>query len=393
MRLDIERLWSQLSLHDVDKRLSLRLIELFSQEQAEVNSAEDLVLSLRAFEQIKELLELYRGKLYLRRGLELHSAAAVSRSLCFLAEQAGEGHPLCELLAQGCFQPIFMRSCMDVEWSSLEIKERERLVEASLSSVSVEAGSFLMGALPEDELAHEREKPRHKVTLDHSLQCLAYPVTQGLYELLIHEASSSFKGASRPAEQLSWLDGVVFCNVLSRYQGLAEVYELPEGSEKALREQRVARESWSGKVNLYAEKVTWNSEATGWRLPTEAEWEYLARAEAEELYAGGDELNDVGWSKENSGDETQAVGQKRPNSWGLYDMSGNVWEWCWDWWDEPYSGEAEVDPTGPLYSLFRVYRGGSWVLPKDFARVSSRYYDYPSRRRDQQGLRLVRSLF
>ncbi|MEO1589641.1 MAG: SUMF1/EgtB/PvdO family nonheme iron enzyme, partial [Bacteroidota bacterium] len=145
---------------------------------------------------------------------------------------------------------------------------------------------------------------------------------------------------------------------------------------------------------IEGEEVHWIQESKGYRLPTEAEWEYAARGGEKSQpseYAGSPDLDQVGWYTANSEGETQAVGQKRPNALGLYDLSGNVWEWCWDWYDN-YSQEPQIDPTGPEGGSFRVFRGGSWSHGADGCRVASRSYLHPSSRYHFFGFRLARSL-
>ena len=133
--------------------------------------------------------------------------------------------------------------------------------------------------------------------------------------------------------------------------------------------------------------VSCNFGAKGYRLLTEAEWEYCARAGQRFKYSGSDDVNEVAWYKANSGKETHPVGLKKPNGFGLYDMSGNVWEWCWDW-KGSYSSGTQVDPTGPTSGSDRVSRGGSWNRLPRFERVSGRDSGTPTRRYDGVGFRL-----
>ena len=177
-------------------------------------------------------------------------------------------------------------------------------------------------------------------------------------------------------ENVSWCDAVLFCNRLSALEGLEPCYELPEPFQND---------------NGWSQKVIWNREANGYRLPTEAEWEYCARGGEEHLYSGSDDIDEVAWYGGNSGDETHGVGQKKANGYGLYDMSGNVWEWVWDSWFREYGSSV----TEPVYidtsSPYRVYRGGSWL---DFAwnsRVSFRRLLNASDR-SYQGFRFLRTI-
>ena len=184
---------------------------------------------------------------------------------------------------------------------------------------------------------------------------------------------SHFKGASRPVETVSWLDCVIFANLLSEKEGLDKVYEIPEGMEEDCRNQT---DDWDESLDEYADHVKVNNSANGYRLPTEAEWEYAAKGGEDYSYAGSNDLNEVGWYYENSGDETHPVGKKKANGYGLYDMSGNVWEWCFDAYD----------------SSSRVYRGGSWYYYTGNCGVSNRRRGYPSNRYYDVGVRFFRSV-
>jgi formylglycine-generating enzyme len=176
-----------------------------------------------------------------------------------------------------------------------------------------------------------------------------------------------------PVIHVSWNDAIAYCNWRSEKEGLTKVY------------------------TISGDKVTANWNANGYRLPTEAEWEYAARgaeAGAKEgfKYAGSNNLDEVGWYSENSGGQTHPVGQKKPNQLGLYDMSGNVWEWCWDWYDSGYyaKNNNSRDPRGSDSGSYRVSRGGSWSGTPAYARVAYRGYYSPGLRYNLLGFRLAR---
>ena len=244
--------------------------------------------------------------------------------------------------------------------------------------IPVEGGEFLMGSSKEDKGAYSFEKPQHKVLLsDFSIG--KYPVTQELYELVTNKTPSYFKGAKRPVERVSWYDAVEFCNALSKkleydcYYNINKEEQEPESQRK-----------W---------KVTTNKGANGFRLSTEAEWEYTARGgvhKSNYVYAGSAELDEVGWYDENSHKESKEVGLKAPNALGIYDMSGNVFEWCWDWFGS--YDKAAKKPIGAKSGLNRVDRGGSWNYGFNYCRVAYRnFFKVPNYRYHFLGFRLTRA--
>ena len=196
----------------------------------------------------------------------------------------------------------------------------------------------------------------HKVTLTNHFELGVYEVTQEEYERVMGTNPSQFKGARNPVEQVSWDDAVEFCRKLSA---------------------------------LPAEK----SAGYVYRLPTEAEWEYACRAGTTTVYSFGDsaaQLGEYAWYIDNSGNATHPVGGKKPNAWGLYEMHGNVWEWCQDWYGDYPSGAA-TDPTGPSSGSGRVHRGGSWNGNFERCRSANRFRGTPDYRSYSQGFRVLRS--
>ena len=218
----------------------------------------------------------------------------------------------------------------------------------------IPAGTFIMG---EGGQAHE-------VTLTEPFQMGIHEVTQAQYEQVMGVNPSYFKGADNPVNNVSWEDAVEFCRKLS---------ELPV--EK-------------GAGNVY-------------RLPTEAEWEYACRAGTTTKYSFGNdksELGDTAWYAENSGNKPHPVGSKQPNPWGLYDMNGNVSEWCQDWYGDYPSGSVTDptgpptgDPTGASWGSFRVLRGGGWDASAEGCPSASRGGTYPSYRSSNFGFRVCLS--
>ena len=227
---------------------------------------------------------------------------------------------------------------------------REVINDLISNMIYVEGGTFTMGATPEQGSdAFDWEKPAHKVAVS-SFNIGKYEVTQREWEAVMGSNPSKFKGDNLPVEQVSWEDCQEFIRKLN---------------------------SLTGK---------------NFRLPTEAEWEYAARGgniSKGYKYAGSNNLDDVAWYDEDKNEGfTHEVGDKSPNELGLYDMSGNVWEWCVDWYDD-YSSDAQTNPQGPNSGSYRVFRGGGWFDDVIYNRVSYRNYDVPGRRFSNLGFRLV----
>ncbi len=217
---------------------------------------------------------------------------------------------------------------------------------------------FIMGS-PEDDPDRLDDEIAHEVTLTRAFAIATTPVTQALWVAVTGSNPSWFTGGPeaprRPVEMVSWFDAVRFCNALSAKVGLVPAYRVGAGDDPTV--LRVA-------------------DADGFRLPTEVERECAARAGTRHVYAGGDDLDAVAWHDENSAGRTQPVRRMRANAWGLYDMSGNVGEWCWDSYDE-YPAASVVDPTGPASGATRVKRGVSWDLDPQGVRVACRYFQDP----------------
>jgi len=237
-------------------------------------------------------------------------------------------------------------------------------VNTPQNMVYVEGGTFLMGS--------ERDywqKPVHEVTVS-SFYMGKYEVTQKEYQAVMGSNPSDFRGNNRPVHKVSWYDAVEYCNRLSKKEGLTPCY------------------SGSG------DDITCNWNANGYRLPTEAEWEYAARGginKDDYIHSGSNDIYKVAWYLINSR-KTHYVGKKKANSLGIYDMSGNVYEWCWDWYDEAYySKSPRNNPTGAASGSIRVCRGGSWISSLGDCTVSFRFYYDPFSRYCNLGFRVVRA--
>ena len=215
-----------------------------------------------------------------------------------------------------------------------------------------------------------------------------YHVTQELWEGVMGNNPSSFSGARRPVEKVSWYDAVEFCNALSECNNLAPCYYHDKAFQQVFG-RRGGRYTLSNKGEVF-----WNPAATGYRLPTEMEWEYAARGGRQSQgfeYAGGEKLEESGWYDDNSYEETQPVGLKLPNELGLYDMNGNVWEWCWDWYGNYPKQQQQLNYKGADVGSHRVVRGGSWNFESQYCRVSNRFSGYPGFRYYFVGFRVAAS--
>jgi formylglycine-generating enzyme required for sulfatase activity len=221
-----------------------------------------------------------------------------------------------------------------------------------------------MGSPDDDDMAQDNEKPQHPVTVS-GFRMAVTPVTAELYHEIMPGEAPAEGREQTPAVNVSWFDAVAFCNRLSKREGYRRCYY-----------------RLFGRWFCY-----WR--ADGYRLPTEAEWEYACRAGTKTRYSFGDDpdgLDRYAWFR---GQSTQEVAQKLPNPWGLYDMLGNVWEWCWDWYGD-YTSEEEADPTGPKSGSYRVLRGGSFGLPPERLRSAYRVVVRPEDGDEFVGFRCVR---
>ncbi|MEW6355547.1 MAG: formylglycine-generating enzyme family protein [Planctomycetota bacterium] len=221
---------------------------------------------------------------------------------------------------------------------------------SGVEMVLLPGGWFTMGSSEKDQA----DETVHKVYVGPF--CIdRFEVTQEEYERVMKENPSRWKQEKGPVEQIRWAQAVAYCNARSRAEGFQPAYDLK----------------------------TWNCDfsASGYRLPTEAEWEYAARAGAQTRYFFGDSFSDLkeyAWYTENCHTQPRPVGQKRPNPWGLHDIYGNVWEWCNDFYKEDYYQESPAEnPTGPTSGQHRVLRGGSWGSRPQQCRSSYRLDEDP----------------
>lgn len=216
-----------------------------------------------------------------------------------------------------------------------------------------------MLAIPAGEIVLRDEGARTtwKVELP-PFQLATVPVTRALYQTICGDAPAGGAGPRTPVTEVSWIDAVRFCNLLSRTAGLTPCYSPGDDPD--------------------ARDVVCHRQADGYRLPSEAEWEYACRAGSTDVRPG--ELDDIAWYSANSGGHVHDVATLAPNPWGLHDMIGNVWEWCWDIYDSA------------VYGPYRVFRGGGWNDHPRGCRASCRRKSHPTFRVDDLGFRLARSL-
>ena len=260
-------------------------------------------------------------------------------------------------------------------------------VATSIEMVRINAGTYTRGS---SNSLDWNASPPHQVTLTKSFYMGKYQVTQEQYQAVTGSNPSWFSSSpaagetqnKRPVESVSWYDVIVFCNKLSMKEGLTPAYRISGSTDPA---------AWgTGYYNATWDAAEIVAGSTGYRLPTEAEWEYACRAGTTTAYNTGNTIADnTGWYWDNSGSKTHEVGKKLPNAWGLYDMHGNVYEWCWDWYGS-YASGAQIDPTGASSGSNRVIRGGSWGSDGQFLRSAHRRNYYPVDR--YIGFRLVRTI-
>ncbi len=234
------------------------------------------------------------------------------------------------------------------------------MVESITNSIGMElvllpAGSFIMGGDWDAEQADENELPQHEVTFNQAFYIGRTPVTQSQWEAVMGTNPSEFRGGDHPVETVSHEDAGEFLRRLNHSEG-----------------------------------------SPGYRLPTEAEWEYAARAGSMSTYCFGPQaakLSAYAWFQKNSGRTTHPVGQLASNAWGLFDMHGNVHEWCADWFDRNYYARSPGEnPRGPRKGVARSLRGGDWGSEAWYCRCAIRSLSAPTRRSPRVGLRIVRAM-
>ena len=298
--------------------------------------------------------EIVEGEIVNPKNLEGSISDKLSSVLLrMLSKKKEDRHPTCLQVKEDLF---------DGRLHAIQAKKQSKIIVPKINNVInidpynpemvlVEGGKFLIGSND----GEDDELPIHEVELN-SFYIGKYPVTQKEWEAIMGNNPSYFKGSNLPVEKVSWNDAQEFIKLLNGKTGKR------------------------------------------YRLPTEAEWEYAAKGGNKSrgfIFSGSNKLDDVGWYRKNSNNKTHEVGQKLPNELGVYDMSGNVWEWCSDWYDKKYYNKSEkINPHGPLELGFfsdnhRVLRGGSWYDNDNNCRSSIRYNNYPGVRYNYFGFRLA----
>ena len=257
-----------------------------------------------------------------------------------------------------------------------EIVENRGIIDSIVSVLPdfTKDKPFPVKAMKEVGLIEELKRGTHPVLFSWMVEiechgkCFAigkYPVTQSIWECVMGTNPSYRIGSAKPVDSVSWFDCVEFCNKLSEREGVKKAYILKD------------------------EKVTCDFSAEGYRLPTEFEWAFAAQANQDFEYSGSNNVDEVAWYSKNSHRQTHPVGQKKGNGFGLYDMSGNVYEWCWDWYG--YSPPT-TDSRGPSTGSHRGFRGGSSFDDSSRSILSKRYWDYPNNTGGALSFRLARTL-
>lgn len=253
----------------------------------------------------------------------------------------------------------------------------------------VPGGTFSMGRT--SGIGNSNELPVHDVAIS-PFYIGKYEVKQSEWLDIMGSNPSNFTGdLNRPVERINWYSALVYCNKRSIAEGLVPVYSINSSTNP---------DNW-GAVPMSSANPTWDAAVCDWtvngyRMPTEAEWEYAARGAQntpDYLYSGNNDISIVAWFGGNAGGRTQPVGTKLENGLGIFDMSGNVNEWCWDWFNTDYYTYSPVNnPAGPSFGSLRVLRGGCWNYPSENCRLAYRNSIVPNYYSMYYGLRLVRSI-
>jgi formylglycine-generating enzyme required for sulfatase activity len=300
----------------------------------------------------------------------------IGRNICFKVEAS--------------YKKTTVTATNETTTSSSFASYTETLSGIAFDMVAVKGGKFTMGS-PASEVDRNSNESEHQVTVS-DFYMGKYEVSQAQYRAIMGKNESSFKGDDLPVENISWYDAIEFCNALSQKAGLKLYYNIDKTNKDPNNSNSSDNIKWT---------VSINATANGYRLPTEAEWEYAARAGTTTPFAFGNNITTSqanydgnypynGNAKGEYRQKTVAVNSFKPNDYGLYNMHGNVYEWCWDWYGS-YSSSSQTNPMGAQSGSLRVLRGGSWSSSAKYCRSANRYNSHPDNRYHNYGFRLTRT--
>ena len=348
--------------YDIESLLHQKMPILWTDTSQEgIHSAWHLLLSFGS-EAICFVLQEEKGQLQLRHDIPNEAKQLWQRNIIIHVSTDELWNALYKNEAFSLMEEAVLES---TPWEELNTMLQDKVLKKSLSMVDIPTGSFIMGAEHDDEEAFDNESPPHLVHIHNPFSVGKYPVTQGLYQHITKTAPSFFVGALRPVESISWMDAIQFCILLNQQQGMEAVYEADPFQDN---------ESWCSSIVFHPERK-------GFALLSEAQWEYVAKAGTEFSFSGGIDIHEVAWWEENSNGCTHAIGQKRPNPWGIHDMTGNVGEWVWDSFQ--YYQSIATEPSHK-----HVVRGGSFYEFSATLRNSARSAYPPSTKSELIGFRL-----